>query len=417
MSEIGTHPYRRCLEPSLANAITTIIISAGTSTRQHSPATHVVLNHTLMCSTFTPPSPSSLRHLAVTTIIGYSLSSIPLCPSCAVPEPEGNSTGIITGSFVMSELLQTVRAWQRGSLASRISLSHSLRLSTVATILTLHISWHTLITAQQQQQRQTSPIRNTHTQREAQPRRLNQQHTIRKQDNLNRPANPPSNKATKSERYPAYRIPHHPRQFTMTMSLETAMTATTATTSAAQMAQSSTKRSDCGAYQQQRKVRFNDQPTVSLVESLQDAQEKEERWYTSQNLKEIRQESSLAAFVMSELLQTVRAWQQLQKPQIHSVTMHISLRISIGMPLPLVDNGKAAPTCVRVKLAAQQREHKEMGIDDPKGLFQLSRRCSKMTRELAHKKAVNEAEEAKKISMETTRVIDDVLSLMEDMDL
>mmetsp|Transcript_8633 Transcript_8633/g.23323 ORF Transcript_8633/g.23323 Transcript_8633/m.23323 type:complete len:87 (+) Transcript_8633:494-754(+) len=57
------------------------------------------------------------------------------------------------------------------------------------------------------------------------------------------------------------------------------------------------------------------------------------------------------SFVMSELLQTVRAWQQLQKPQIHSVTMHISLRISIGMPLPLVDNGKAAPTCVRVKLA------------------------------------------------------------------
>ena len=53
-------------------------------------------------------------------------------------------------------------------------------------------------------------------------------------------------------------------------------------------------------------------------------------------------------------------------------------------------------------LLAQQDENEKMGIDDPKGLFQLSRAGSKYSRQRAMKTANEQAEEAKKICKENT---------------
>jgi hypothetical protein len=53
---------------------------------------------------------------------------------------------------------------------------------------------------------------------------------------------------------------------------------------------------------------------------------------------------------------------------------------------------------------AQQCENEKMGIDDPKGLFQLSRAGSKDLRQRAMKSATKQAEEAKKIGKENAAV-------------
>jgi hypothetical protein len=69
-------------------------------------------------------------------------------------------------------------------------------------------------------------------------------------------------------------------------------------------------------------------------------------------------------------------------------------------------------------LLAQQYENEKMGIDDPKGLFQLSRAGSKYSRQRAMKSANKQAEEAKKIGKENTTIglVDSVLDLLDDED-
>jgi hypothetical protein len=64
-------------------------------------------------------------------------------------------------------------------------------------------------------------------------------------------------------------------------------------------------------------------------------------------------------------------------------------------------------------LLAQQYENQQMGINDPKGLFQLSRAGSKYSRKRALKIANEQAEEAKKISKEETiDILGSVLALL-----
>lgn len=68
-------------------------------------------------------------------------------------------------------------------------------------------------------------------------------------------------------------------------------------------------------------------------------------------------------------------------------------------------------------LLQTQLEHQRMGIRDPKGLFQLSKRASKKARERAMKEGLETAEEARRISNEETRaLIDDVLGILGDND-
>jgi hypothetical protein len=65
-------------------------------------------------------------------------------------------------------------------------------------------------------------------------------------------------------------------------------------------------------------------------------------------------------------------------------------------------------------LLAQQDENQNMGINDPKGLFQLSRAGSKYSRQRAMKTANEQAKEATRISKENTvRILDTVFDLLD----
>jgi hypothetical protein len=66
-------------------------------------------------------------------------------------------------------------------------------------------------------------------------------------------------------------------------------------------------------------------------------------------------------------------------------------------------------------LLAQQYENVMMGIDDPKGLFQLSRAGSKYSRQRAMATGSKQAEDAKKICKEDTlEIVDTVLDLLDE---
>jgi hypothetical protein len=66
-------------------------------------------------------------------------------------------------------------------------------------------------------------------------------------------------------------------------------------------------------------------------------------------------------------------------------------------------------------LLTQQYENQKMGINDPKGLFQLSRAGSKYSRQRAIKAANEQAEEAKKISIEETiGILANALDLLDE---
>jgi hypothetical protein len=54
-------------------------------------------------------------------------------------------------------------------------------------------------------------------------------------------------------------------------------------------------------------------------------------------------------------------------------------------------------------LLAQQWEHKQMGISDPKGLYQLSKACSKQSRLLAIRQAKEDAQQVKLEQQEKNR--------------
>ncbi len=67
-------------------------------------------------------------------------------------------------------------------------------------------------------------------------------------------------------------------------------------------------------------------------------------------------------------------------------------------------------------LLRQQTEHQKMGMNDPKGLFQLSKAFSKKSKELALKSAQAHEKEVKDfmaVKRKTIAIIDDALDLLE----
>jgi hypothetical protein len=71
-----------------------------------------------------------------------------------------------------------------------------------------------------------------------------------------------------------------------------------------------------------------------------------------------------------------------------------------------------------MELLQQQLEHKKFGIQDPKGLFQLSRVCSKQSRQRALQEGRQREKEVHQIKQERTlEVIDEVLDDLERLDL
>jgi hypothetical protein len=68
-------------------------------------------------------------------------------------------------------------------------------------------------------------------------------------------------------------------------------------------------------------------------------------------------------------------------------------------------------------LLAQQYENQQMGVYDPKGLFQLSLAGSKYSKKRAMKTANEQAEEAKEIFREETiGILDCVLAMLDYRD-
>jgi hypothetical protein len=69
-----------------------------------------------------------------------------------------------------------------------------------------------------------------------------------------------------------------------------------------------------------------------------------------------------------------------------------------------------------MSVLAQQWEHQKLGIQDPKGLFQLSKICSKSSRQRALRRAEEDAREAREIAQEprnTSDIINDVIDLLD----
>mmetsp|Transcript_26697 Transcript_26697/g.74780 ORF Transcript_26697/g.74780 Transcript_26697/m.74780 type:complete len:256 (+) Transcript_26697:181-948(+) len=195
-------------------------------------------------------------------------------------------------------------------------------------------------------------------------------------------------------------------------------------------------------------VRFNDQPTISLVDAISCDQDKAERWYTPSDLQELRKtnssnnsdgdDDSVAPGVCpdcgcsisnsstsgTKTATPTKRRMRFTKPKATTTllvrndnTASCSCPASSSSSQQQQHQRRARQRALVVSVLEQQNEHKRLGIDDPKGLFQLSRRCSKISREQAQRKAAMDAKEARRILRDTSRVIDDVLSLMEDMDL
>lgn len=86
---------------------------------------------------------------------------------------------------------------------------------------------------------------------------------------------------------------------------------------------------------------------------------------------------------------------------------------------PLCTNdGRQSHRNFVLSLLAQQWEHQQLGIHDPKGLFQYSKTCTKSSRQRALEKGKENAKEVERIMKENLEsVIDSALDLLQYDDI
>lgn len=137
-----------------------------------------------------------------------------------------------------------------------------------------------------------------------------------------------------------------------------------------------------------RKVRFCEDDQVEQVDIVEN-DDCDAVWYTRQDLQEIRRQESSEGIkddpaVDCDNVSCFKFDQQRQKEFVSAVLK-------------------------------QQLEHKQMGMYDPKGLFQLSKAFSKKSRQEALKVARNQEKEVKVYLSEKERtldILDDALELL-----
>ena len=122
----------------------------------------------------------------------------------------------------------------------------------------------------------------------------------------------------------------------------------------------------------QQRVSFASSEQVIAIEPINNEEDKALLWYSKQDLKKVRSGEEKASKV----------------------------------------DGQRRRDFV-IALLGQQSEHNTLGIQDPKGLYQFSRACSKTSRQKALKDAREHEQEVKVLSREATiEAIDSVLDIL-----
>jgi hypothetical protein len=148
--------------------------------------------------------------------------------------------------------------------------------------------------------------------------------------------------------------------------------------------------------QAKRQVRFCETEQIKMVETVEN-DEKSSVWYTRQDLANTRSEDC--------------SCKQQQRPldKAKDAPMMCICQLSSG-------GDRHRHRDFVMGLLQQQIENKQLGLKDPKGLFQLSRACSKKSRQRALQQGrKHEKEVQQELTPEQTTIqdIDDVLKVLE----
>jgi hypothetical protein len=145
----------------------------------------------------------------------------------------------------------------------------------------------------------------------------------------------------------------------------------------------------------ERRVSFSETDQVKIVNTVE-SEEKSSVWYTKKDLAAIRSQCSCTA-VDDETKALDNACEEAS--------------------LPVISAADRRQKGFVVALLQQQNEHKQLGMQDPKGLFQFSRACSKKARQQALQQAREHEKEVQKLHQSTSTLhalVGDCLELLED---
>jgi hypothetical protein len=138
-----------------------------------------------------------------------------------------------------------------------------------------------------------------------------------------------------------------------------------------------------------KKVQFSQDEQVRLIVDTFTQEDKPALWYTRTDLKEIRGQSSCSCIPVDDENTKEAARKRMVERRRQREFV--------------------------VSLLSQQHEHKLMGVEDPKGLFQFSRACSKLSRKRALQVGRDQEKEIKLFEerrQETLSVVDDAFELL-----
>lgn len=184
-------------------------------------------------------------------------------------------------------------------------------------------------------------------------------------------------------------------------------------------------------HQDQRHVSFHDENLELPLQPLTD-EERAIRWYTRNELDRLRSCSNRCA---DDDDSPVSDDDPSQQSSQQSSSMESKAHVEAPVDFKFDQSGSSSSSrALNEKnssadkrrefietLLAQQWEHKQMGISDPKGLYQLSKACSKQSRLLAIRQAKEDAQQVKQGQQQHNRSVqylamqlDCVLDLVRD---
>jgi hypothetical protein len=142
----------------------------------------------------------------------------------------------------------------------------------------------------------------------------------------------------------------------------------------------------------ERRVSFSETDHIKIVNTVE-SEEKSSVWYTKRDLAAIRS-------------------------QCCCTTVDDETNACEEASLPVISAAdRQRPKKFVVALLQQQNELKQLGMQDPKGLFQLSRACSKKARQQALQQAREHEKEVQKLHQSTPTldaIVGDSLKLLLD---
>jgi hypothetical protein len=145
----------------------------------------------------------------------------------------------------------------------------------------------------------------------------------------------------------------------------------------------------------ERRVHFSETDQIKIVNTVK-SEEKSSVWYTEKDLAVIHPQCSSTA--VDDEIKALNGCEEASLPVISAADQQRQKDFVMD-------------------LLQQQNEHKQLGMQDPKGLFQFSRACSKKARQQALQQAREHEKEVQKLHQSTSTfdmLIGDCLELLED---